>query len=284
MSFTEQPKLVIIGDGAIGKTCLMQRFHAKGFTEEGYVATGPEDMNEPLDIIFTDGDISGPSAPFMNEKNEPTGIEADKRTIQLWDTAGQEAMESLRELAYPKSHVILLGYNTSNSLTLEHAQSTWQEELVDRADNCPITKNAPRILVGTMCDRRDEMVQDGKPEWTGKVGEATSESYVTAQQAYEVAKQLGCVAFVETSSKTSHGCQRCLQLAITAAFTYLSTVDNKQDSVAMPLKIEQFDPSKPDLAPAAAEGQAVEQSDVTMGSQSSTTPSEDNRSKRCCWC
>ena len=40
-------------------------------------------MNEPLDIIFTDGDISGPSAPFMNEKNEPTGIEADKRTIQV---------------------------------------------------------------------------------------------------------------------------------------------------------------------------------------------------------
>ena len=171
-------------------------------------------MNEPLDIIFTDGDISGPSAPFRDEKNEPTGIEADKRTIQagraretdrcrtvlqqidiareagrtkqsqihsarpcqcaarvrtparplqsqpvrgltagwrqLWDTAGQEAMESLRELAYPKSHVILLGYNTSNSLTLEHAQSTWQEELRGCADKCPITKNAPRILVGTM--------------------------------------------------------------------------------------------------------------------------------------
>jgi GTPase SAR1 family protein len=59
-------------------------------------------------------------------------------------------MEALRELAYPKTHVILLGYNTTTPHTLENAQTTWQEELKEKAAACEITKNAPCILVGTM--------------------------------------------------------------------------------------------------------------------------------------
>ena len=59
-------------------------------------------------------------------------------------------MEELRDLAYPKTHVILLGYNTSHPESLENAQTTWQEELKEKAAACEITKDAPCILVGTM--------------------------------------------------------------------------------------------------------------------------------------
>ena len=59
-------------------------------------------------------------------------------------------------------------------------------------------------LVVSQCDRRDEMVQDGKPEWTGKVGEATSESYVTAQQAYEVSSTCTPHGMREQSQQSAH--------------------------------------------------------------------------------
>ena len=59
-------------------------------------------------------------------------------------------MEALRELAYPKTHVMLLCYNTSQPISLANAQTTWQEELRTKAAKCAITENAPCILVGTM--------------------------------------------------------------------------------------------------------------------------------------
>ena len=108
-------------------------------------------------------------------------------------------MESLQHLAYPKTHVILLGYNTSHPESLEKAQTTWQEELKDKAAVCEITKNAPCILVGTMVttpqppapslsqlstaagaalqsDKRDDHAAAGNP----------ADTYVTAAQGWAV--------------------------------------------------------------------------------------------------
>ena len=76
-------------------------------------------------------------------------IEDDQFMLEIWDTAGQEAMESLRTLAYPKTHVFLVGFSMDKVATLENVESEWQRELNEQASTCSISKNAPRILIGT---------------------------------------------------------------------------------------------------------------------------------------
>ncbi|GJC82613.1 GTP-binding protein rhoA [Colletotrichum liriopes] len=76
-------KLVIVGDGACGKTCLLIVF-SKGTFPEVYVPT-----------VF---------------ENYVADVEVDGKHVELalWDTAGQEDYDRLRPLSYPDSHVILI--------------------------------------------------------------------------------------------------------------------------------------------------------------------------------
>ena len=70
-------KLVIVGDGACGKTCLLMRFSEpdKELTEE-YIPT-----------------------VFDNYKKDTT-VDGKSICIELWDTAGQEDYDRLRPLSY----------------------------------------------------------------------------------------------------------------------------------------------------------------------------------------
>src|ERR1044072_3632466 len=79
-------KLVIVGDGACGKTCLLIVF-SKGTFPEIYVPTVFENF---VSTIMVDG------------KN----IE-----LALWDTAGQEDYDRLRPLSYPDAHVVLICFS-----------------------------------------------------------------------------------------------------------------------------------------------------------------------------
>merc|ERR1712086_446058 len=246
MALRPTPKLIIIGDGAIGKTCLVARFNKDGFTDN-YEPTMFDD--QPFDLVFDEiDDVTGPWTRFLDPvTKEPQGVEDDKRTLAIWDTAGQESLEELRHLAYPKTHVILLGYNTSRPDSLENCKDKWQEELKENAAPCEITKNAPCILVGTMSDKRDDEAAAGNP----------ADTYVTAAQGWAAAKGLGCYAFIETSAKADTGCSECLDLAVKAAFTYSSSLNAKEETQANPLKIEDFEPKAAGAAPAKKAAEAA---------------------------
>ncbi|POW14718.1 hypothetical protein PSTT_02702 [Puccinia striiformis] len=125
---TPQPirrKLVIIGDGACGKTSLLSVFAMGEF---------PEDY-EPT--IF---------------ENYVAEIRLDNKPIQLalWDTAGQEEYERLRPLSYSKSHVILIAFAIDTPDSLENVTVKWIEEV---RSICGPT--IPVILVGCKKDLRD---------------------------------------------------------------------------------------------------------------------------------
>lgn len=118
-------KLVIIGDGACGKTSLLSVFAMGEF---------PEDY-EPT--IF---------------ENYVAEIRLDGKPVQLalWDTAGQEEYERLRPLSYSKSHVILIAFAIDTPDSLENVTVKWIEEV--RSICGP---NIPVILVGCKKDLRD---------------------------------------------------------------------------------------------------------------------------------
>lgn len=66
--------------------------------------------------------------------------------IEIWDTGGQEALESLRKAAYPGTQVLLMAFDMCNSVTLENV-ADWHHEFREACDDRPCI-----ILVGTKYD------------------------------------------------------------------------------------------------------------------------------------
>jgi len=117
-------KLVIVGDGACGKTSLLCSFALGEFPKE-YQPT-----------IF---------------ENYVAEIRLDGKPVQLalWDTAGQEEYEQLRPMSYSKSHVILIAFAIDTPDSLDNVTVKWIEEV---RSICGPT--IPVILVGCKSDLR----------------------------------------------------------------------------------------------------------------------------------
>eukprot|EP01090_Pellita_catalonica_P004394 TRINITY_DN1421_c0_g1_i2.p1 TRINITY_DN1421_c0_g1~~TRINITY_DN1421_c0_g1_i2.p1 ORF type:complete len:189 (-),score=38.95 TRINITY_DN1421_c0_g1_i2:76-642(-) len=117
----KQIKLVAVGDGAVGKTCLLLSY-AKNRFPEGYVPT-----------------------VFDNYVVELTAGE-DVIELGLWDTAGQEEYDRLRPLSYANTNVFLICFSMLNKASFENVASKWSAE-VDHY--CP---DVPKLLIGTKSD------------------------------------------------------------------------------------------------------------------------------------
>ena len=117
-------KCVIVGDGAVGKTCVL--------------------------ISYTSNAFPGLYNPTVYGDNYSAHVLVDGREINLglWDTAGHDEFGSLRPLSYPQSDVFLVCYSVVNPSSFERVESKWIPEI---RDHCP---EVPMVLVGTKIDIR----------------------------------------------------------------------------------------------------------------------------------
>ncbi|RPD63551.1 ras-domain-containing protein [Lentinus tigrinus ALCF2SS1-7] len=140
-------KLVIVGDGACGKTSLLCSFALGEFPKE-YQPT-----------IF---------------ENYVAEIRLDGKAVQLalWDTAGQEEYERLRPMSYSKSHVILIAFAIDTPDSLENVPVKWIEEV---RSICGPT--IPVILVGCKSDLRPP---PGSPNYSQYVSREQAERVAQA--------------------------------------------------------------------------------------------------------
>ena len=122
---TIRRKLVIIGDGASGKTCLLFAF-SKGKFPDRYIPTVFENYVANLEV---------------------NGIVYE---IGLWDTAGQEDYDRLRVLSYPDTDVVLITCCVDSPDSYECVRDKWIHEI---RHFCP---NVPVILVATKKDLRND--------------------------------------------------------------------------------------------------------------------------------
>ncbi|KAF2133484.1 hypothetical protein P153DRAFT_363665 [Dothidotthia symphoricarpi CBS 119687] len=172
-------KLVIIGDGACGKTSLLSVF-TLGYFPTRYVPT-----------VF---------------ENYVTDCRVDGKSVQLalWDTAGQEDYERLRPLAYSKAHVILVGFSVDSPDSLENVKHKWAEEARERCPGVPI------ILVGLKKDlREDPLAQE---EMRKK-----SLRFTTTKQGSDMKEMIGARKYLECSSLTGDGVDDVFEAATRAA-------------------------------------------------------------------
>ncbi|KAJ7281850.1 ras family-domain-containing protein [Mycena rebaudengoi] len=120
-----QRKVVVCGDGACGKTSLLNVF-TRGFFSQVYEPTVFE--NYVHDILVDDQQVE----------------------LSLWDTAGQEEFDRLRSLSYAETHVIMICFSVDNPISLENVETKWLEEILEY---CPGVK---LVLVALKCDLRDD--------------------------------------------------------------------------------------------------------------------------------
>ena len=127
-------KLVVIGDGAVGKTCLLI-VYAKGTFPPEYVPTVFDNYTAKVKLNDT----------VIN--------------VQIWDTAGQEELENIRTLSYANTSVFLLCYSVVDKGSFENIEQVWLPELAQFVHNPTI------LLVGTKTDLRDnpESLKRGPP-------------------------------------------------------------------------------------------------------------------------
>jgi Ras-related C3 botulinum toxin substrate 1 len=169
-------KCVVVGDGAVGKTCMLISYANNQFPED-YVPT-----------VFD---------------NYTANVMVDNQAISLglWDTAGQEDYDRLRPLAYPGTHVFLVCFSLVSPPSFQNVESKWWPELKHNAAETPI------VLVGLKLDmRNDAKVVAGLKE--------KGITPITPEQGQKLAEKLGAAAYCECSAKTQEGLKESFDKAI----------------------------------------------------------------------
>ncbi|XP_009143058.1 rac-like GTP-binding protein ARAC9 [Brassica rapa] len=167
-------KCVTVGDGAVGKTCLLISYTSNTF---------------PTDYVPTVFD------------NFSANVLVDGKTVNLglWDTAGQEDYNRLRPLSYRGADVFILAFSLISRPSFENIAKKWVPELRHYAPNVPI------VLVGTKLDLRED-----KKFPMNYPGACT----ISTEQGQELRKEIGALAYIECNSKTQQNVKAVFDAAI----------------------------------------------------------------------
>ncbi|KAJ3273824.1 Rho GTPase [Blyttiomyces sp. JEL0837] len=172
-------KCVVVGDGAVGKTCLLISYTTNKFPSE-YVPT-----------VFDNYAVT------VMIGNEPY-------TLGLFDTAGQEDYDRLRPLSYPQTDVFLVCFSVVSPASFENVKEKWFPEV---RHHCP---GVPCIIVGTQVDLRDDAATIEKIA-------KNRQKPISSEAGERLAKELGAVKYLECSALTQKGLKNVFDEAIIAA-------------------------------------------------------------------
>jgi len=169
-------KVTVVGDGAVGKTCLL--------------------------LTYTTGSCPGEYVPTIFD-NYAASLMVDGKlgSLSIWDTAGQEDYDRLRPLSYPGTDIFFACYSTCNPSSLANLRHKWLREIREHAPNATV------VLVGTKTDARSDPEVVRLLEQRGMVP-------VSSDEGARFAEETGCAGFVECSSRTGAGIKEVFDTAV----------------------------------------------------------------------
>ena len=169
-------KLVIIGDGGVGKTSLFIAYCCDEF---------------PYNYVPVVFDNYVKAVPFAEETYH----------LQFWDTGGGEEYDTLRPLSYPNTSIFLVCFSVTQPASFRNVTEMWVPEI---KHHCP---NTPFLLLGTKVDLRvDRATLDKLDKNKGKP--------VSKEEGELLAKSLKAAAYIECSSLTREGVKNVFDQAI----------------------------------------------------------------------
>jgi len=158
MGEPERMKLVIVGDGAVGKTCLIMSYAENSFPE-GYIPT-----------VFDTYSMSVDLRPSV------------QKSIEIFDTAGQEEYDRLRPLAYPGTSMFMVCFSVTQETSFENVRQRWVPEVRHHVDG------AKFMIVGTKIDLRE-----------------SDDKAISRRRGVQLNKDVGGEIYMECSAKTREG-------------------------------------------------------------------------------
>uniref|UniRef100_A0A1B6FAI8 small monomeric GTPase n=1 Tax=Cuerna arida TaxID=1464854 RepID=A0A1B6FAI8_9HEMI len=123
-------KVVILGDGGVGKSCLMNRFVSNNFDSHSFHTVGVEFFNKDIEV------------------------NGEWYTLQLWDTAGQERFRSLRTPFYRGTDICMLTYAVDDKTSFNNLLM-WRNEFLTYSGIKDV-KRYPFLVVGSKVDLASE--------------------------------------------------------------------------------------------------------------------------------
>jgi Ras-related C3 botulinum toxin substrate 1 len=169
-------KLMVVGDGSVGKTCMLISYTTNSFPGE-YVPT------------------------VFDNYNANAIVEGNPVNLGLWDTAGSEEYDTLRPLSYPGTDVFLICFSLFSPESALNVTRKWYPEVSEHAPDTPI------ILVGTKLDLRS------KPEAISNLRENNQEP-ITLDQGKLLAQKIGAKKYLECSALTQEGLAKVFEEAV----------------------------------------------------------------------
>ncbi|XP_075246478.1 rho-related GTP-binding protein RhoA-B-like [Convolutriloba macropyga] len=160
-------KAVLIGDGSVGKTCLVHRLTDDAFSFD-YNPTVFDMTKHTLTVSH--------------------GSVTETVQIELWDTAGQEEFQNLRPLSYKDVGVFILCYSVDSITSFRNCTDVWMKELRDYYPKIPDDK-VSLVLVALKTDLRKDMPRKTIP----------------SSETAKLARRIGTDYYHECSAKDENG-------------------------------------------------------------------------------
>ena len=210
-------KVVFVGDGGIGKTCLLLSYTTCSFPGD-YVPT-----------VFDNY-----ASKFLSKNHGEV-------ELGLWDTAGQEDYDRLRPLSYPDTDVILMCFSIDSPGpyqpplitifefniffmfldSLENIPEKWTPEVKHFCPNVPIILVGNKKVFVVRSKLRKSLLnifQDlrNDPNTIKELGKMKQEP-VKPEEGRAMAEKINAFAYLECSAKSKEGVREVFETATRAA-------------------------------------------------------------------
>lgn len=151
-------KVLLLGDGAVGKTSLIRKFVTDKFDDKYITTIGTKITKKDLEYDTQDGELV--------------------LTLMIWDILGQKGYKSIQASSYRGAEGAMIVCDLTRKETLDSIKEYWIPELQKVAGNVPM------IFVGNKCDLIDER-QISEDELKAAAGDYESLSFVSSAKTGE---------------------------------------------------------------------------------------------------